>query len=483
VAGVEFKQEARSGRLLSAWIITCGALFAMSALLLAFGHYFAWERSLANIPSLWLAGGLVGAGVIYALLVPMITWTLPHVPPSRRTVLTLVVLTGLAMRLLLLASVPALEDDFYRYLWDGAVTANGHNPYAVAPSAARTDAAPLAIRNLAVEGALVLDRINHPNLKTIYPPVAQAAFALSYWIEPWSLRAWRLVCLAGECASLTVLLYLLGITGRSPLWVSLYWLNPLIVKELVNAAHMEAIVLPFVLGAIALAAVRRPVTATACLGLAIGAKLWPVMLVPLVLRPLLGTPWRLLAALMVLAGVAAACIVPPYLGGLGPDSGFVAYAAHWQANGALFQGLHYLTNELFNSAGWPTQLAGLTVRLSCAAIVAFAAGMLARTLPRDSLDLIRRAFIIVLLLFLLSPAQFPWYASWVLIFAPFMPLAGLTALTVMLPLYYVSFFIFSHADYRPWYIWLMWVEWLPIWIIFLLDGRYHWRQPFSADLR
>ncbi|MCP5063626.1 MAG: hypothetical protein GY936_14360 [Ignavibacteriae bacterium] len=36
---------------------------------------------------------------------------------------------GLVARILLVPTVPILEDDFNRYLWDGAVTANGFNPY------------------------------------------------------------------------------------------------------------------------------------------------------------------------------------------------------------------------------------------------------------------------------------------------------------------------------------------------------------------
>jgi alpha-1,6-mannosyltransferase len=486
VADAGFEDEARAHRVLPLWIVLCGALLGMSLLLPLFGDYFAWERSLASIPALWLTGGLIVAGLIYALLVPLIRWTLQSRAPGNRRLLTLVLLTGLAMRLVMIPSMPALESDFYRYLWDGAVTANGHNPYALAPGSARTVAAPAAIRQLAVEGTLVLDRINHPDLKTIYPPVAQAAFALSYWIEPWSMRAWRLVCLAGECASVVLLLVLLGAVGRSPLWVSLYWLNPLVVKELMNAGHMEAVVLPFVLGAITLVAISRPVLASASLGLAIGAKLWPAMLVPLVLRPLLSSPSRLLMALLVLSGMAVAWVVPPYLGGFGADSGFVAYASRWQANGALFQMLKQLESGLFAAAGWtgwPAGSSGLAVRLICATIVAAVALLLARTPARNTFDFIQRAFVVVLLLFLLSPAQFPWYATWVLIFAPFLPLAGLSALTVLLPLYYVSFFLIARPGVEQWYSWLIWVEWLPIWLVLMADGVRAWRRPLVADLR
>ena len=40
-----------------------------------------------------------------------------------------VFILGLLARLVMFASTPALEDDHYRYLWDGGVLANGFNPY------------------------------------------------------------------------------------------------------------------------------------------------------------------------------------------------------------------------------------------------------------------------------------------------------------------------------------------------------------------
>ena len=424
----------------------------------------------------------MGAGAIYVLLVPLIRMTLTSHLAESYGVLIFVVLVGLAMRLMMVPSMPALEDDFYRYLWDGAVTANGANPYAVAPGAALTEAAPPAIRHLAGDGAAVLERVNHPQLKTIYPPVAQAAFALSYAIEPWSLRAWRLVCLLGECISLGLILVLLGMTGRAKLWAALYWLNPLVVKELMNTAHMEAIVLPFVLAAVTLLAGRRPLAASAALGLAIGAKLWPVMLLPIVLRPLLKKPLQLAAALTLLALMLVAWAVPPYLGGLGSDSGFVAYASHWQTNSALFQSLQAAAKAAFGALDWTAAPHSLIVRLSLAATVAAYAIWLARDDTDDALVIVRRAGLLVLALFLLSPAQFPWYASWALAFAPFLPLAGVVGLTVFLPIYYVSFYFYGIAEFGQWYRWLVWIEWLPIWALVIYDAWRHWRYPLDAEL-
>ena len=45
---------------------------------------------------------------------------------------------GLAARAILFASEPVLEDDYQRYLWDGAVTAQGLNPMRSRPRMHRT---------------------------------------------------------------------------------------------------------------------------------------------------------------------------------------------------------------------------------------------------------------------------------------------------------------------------------------------------------
>ena len=267
------------------WLVIAAGLGLLAMLLVLFRDRFGGERELIEYPARGLALGLVLAGLLFLRLIPLIQRDAGLKGRSLRRRLALVVLVGLGLRVLLLWSTPALEDDYYRYLWDGGVTASGHNPYKHAPSDAGEDGvAPDAINALAKAAGVVHSRINHPDLRTIYPPVAEAFFALAYWAEPWSLLAWRLICLGGELATLGLLLALLREVRRSPLWVAVYWWNPVVIKELINSAHMEAILMPFVLAALLLSARRRPLWATAALAMAAGAKLWPVILAPLIHR-------------------------------------------------------------------------------------------------------------------------------------------------------------------------------------------------------
>ena len=173
----------------------------------------------------------------------------------------------------------------------------------------------------------------------MYPPVAQGAFALAYLLKPWSLLAWRSVLLACDLASFVLILLLLRECGRSPLWSALYWWNPVVIKELFNSAHMDAVVLPLVLAALLFAARRRYVSAVTTLGFAAGAKIWPALLLPLVLRPLVLRPKRLVLAVALFGAMIALWATPVLLGRLDEHSGFVAFASSWQTNSAYFPAL------------------------------------------------------------------------------------------------------------------------------------------------
>jgi hypothetical protein len=153
----------------------------------------------------------------------------------------------------------------------------------------------------------VLERINHSDLRTIYPPVAQGVFALAHWIGPWKLTAWRGLILILDMVTIALLLALLRDLGRSPLWAALYWWNPIVLKELFNSAHMDAIIVPLILGALLLAIRKRPLAATACLTLAAGAKIWPLILLPLVWRGLLDKPRKLALAIALTVLACSDC--------------------------------------------------------------------------------------------------------------------------------------------------------------------------------
>ncbi len=384
--------------------------------------------------SFLVVGLMMAGGLAYMTLPTMLV----RVPVDRQAILVML-LVGLALRLVYLASAPVFEDDFYRYLWDGAAVAAGLDPFAVAPADVVAGSAPAEWLALGEASGGVVERVTYPDLRTIYPAVAQAVFLLAHLLEPWSLDALRLVLLTAEAVGLVLLLQLLRETGRSPLWAALYWWNPLIAKELVNSAHMDGILLPLVLGALLLAIRRRPVLASGLLALATAVKLWPVLLLPTLLRPWLGRPRRLFAALALFAAACGLLFLPVLLGALDDGSGFVAYGREWRRNAALFTLVLEGVNGLVDYSTIPRLDAGQLSRLLVAGFVLTFAFALNIQVSRDPIDLARRVLFITAALFLVSPTGYPWYFTWFVPLLAIVPVPGLLALTVMLPLYYLRF--------------------------------------------
>lgn len=469
------------------WGAAAVLLAGLAALFTYHSYRFGYAYQVAGMPALWLTGGLMAAGAAYLLLPRLIRATLLSIGAAKerreRGYLLLLIALGLLLRLILMASEPALEDDYQRYLWDGAVTASGLNPYAVSPEEAmEEDQRASAIAALAKQGEAVLPRVNHPELRTLYPPVAQGLFALAHLLKPWSLTAWRAVCLAFDLATLGLLLLLLRETGLSPLWAALYWLNPLVLKELFNSAHMEAVLPPFILAAVWLALRRRSALAAASLALAAGIKFWPALLLPFILRPLLAAPRQLLLASGVFAGICALWALPMLAAGFGENSGLVHYAQRWKTSSALFPLLEKSAAFLL-----PHGAAGIGAGLAVRALIALALGGLALWLNRKPFrnagDLLRRCVILTGALVLLSPAQFPWYYLWVMPFLVFWPVPGLMVLTVTLPLFYTSHYLIAwgHPDLFPSCI--VWLIWLPAWGLLLFNLLKNFLPPRLSKQR
>ncbi|MGF1545615.1 MAG: glycosyltransferase 87 family protein [Parvularculaceae bacterium] len=399
-----------------------------------------------------------GAGAAYLLFAALT----PRARIGGRTLAAFVAL-GAAARLAFFGSTPIYEDDWYRYLWDGAVVAEGVNPYVVTPAdASLTDAfgAPLPATNdadvqrLRALGASLdhwPERINYPFVSTIYPPLAQAAFAAANLITPFDLDAWRVVLLAADAAGLALLFALLKRVGRRAHWALLYWLNPIVILTTYNAAHMDVLLAPFLLGATLLVLADRPAWAGASLGAAVAVKFWPAMLAPLLFRRWLGRPARLAVAALALA-VATAAFVGPMLASLDFDrSGLVAYANTWRRNAFLFP----LIARLFDGIAADPDLAARCV----AALVplSYIAWATVRR-PRDDASALRRLpeamLVSVLIFYLFSPTGYPWYATWFFLFAPFArpngpATLGAIALAATLPIYYLRFSLerLGQADY------------------------------------
>lgn len=190
---------------------------------------------------------------------------------------------SVALRLLLLPAMPALSDDVYRFVWDGRLLAQGISPFAHPPHWYLAPG-----REVAGLTADLYAHLNSPNYFTIYPPVAQAVFAVSVWLSPnelWGsavvMRAFLIAC---ELGTLWLLVQLCGRFKLPPQRVLWYGLNPLVIVEITGNLHFEGAMIFFALWALWLAWRRRPWASAVAMSLSVASKLLPLMWWPFFLR-------------------------------------------------------------------------------------------------------------------------------------------------------------------------------------------------------
>lgn len=375
---------------------------------------------------------------------------------------------GLAMRLLLVPAEPIREDDHYRYMLDGAALLRGLSPYALSPSQVAADPA-LHAQLTGPHGAAAFARINHPELKTIYPPVAQGVFGLAHLIAPWRAEGLRLVYLVLDAAGFFLLLRLLRMQGGSVAFTALYWWNPLVLAQIYGHVHFEVILFAPLLLILLAAAQGRSWLAGLAVGLAAAAKVWPALLLAPLLAFFRRAPQAALQAAAIFACVAALGLWPLIAAAIEPQSGVAAYASRWLFNNPPGTMLHGTVMGSGIALGLSPDSAQALVRLVFAGASGLAALLIAFQVLLGRLSLPGALLGLSLAAFLIAPAQFPWYALW---FAPFLalvPSLAVASFVATVPLYSLLP-LFEAAGTEHFYHWG--VAWVPL---LVFTGFWAWR--------
>jgi len=385
-----------------------------------------------------------------------------HVP------LMLALGVGLAMRLVYFASDPIREIDFLRYLWDAGAVQAGLNPFSVGPAEAIAGQAGADWSALVDRSGGVAQGISYGVLATIYPPVAQAAFWIAHQLDPWGLAGLRVVFLAAELGGLWLLVLLLKELGRSAGWIAIYWWNPLVAKEIINSIHMDALLLPALVGALLLAVRARPVVAALALAVAAGVKVWPLVLAPVLLWQGRRRTWMTAGIVLVIATLLIA--MPMILGRLDSQSGLVAYAGGWERNHALFgalrTGFEWL---LLDEEAWVYRANPDSVTRIAVMLVLGVTAIVLGWRIRDRADIPAAALAVSAMLLLLSPTAYPWYYVWILPMLCIVPVRGLLLLGVLLPLYYLRFDMVDRGNAHLFDRYIVWLEFGPVLALLAYD--------------
>ncbi len=412
---------------------------------------------------------------------------------------------GLVARALLLPSNLIQETDCYRYVLDGESVVHGVNPYARAPEDVVADSPRRFQASLEREDAQeILDRVSYKEIPTIYPPLAQGAFALGVSIAPWNWMGQRLVFLGLDVATLFILLGLLGRTGKPLVWIVLYAWNPLVLKEVANAAHLDSLAgCCLVLLAVCVVrwADRDQLVWVALAGLALAAavltKLYPLILLPACLG-LIGwrgrRPWLAMAVFCAVFTVVIVLAYQPFLGiGVGRvTEGLRTYAVRWQRNDGAFRLLTYLLTQARAAVGGyrfsslvqflldPRKVsAGIVL-----AFVAFSLWGLRKSPNTDQWVATIQGILLCWLLFL--PAAYPWYAIGLLAISTLRPRVWVVALSGAFGLYYLIF-LYDYRDFpSEWKVATQGVEhgivWLAVLVTIVVDRMARRRRSTACEV-
>lgn len=302
---------------------------------------------------------------------------------------------------------PFYEDDFYRYLWDGYRFWETGTPYGMAPEAFFLD------HDIPVTMQETLHQINNPDLPTIYGPTVQLLFLLGFILKAGSVGILQSLLIVVDLAVVYLLTRLTTIRN-----VMLYAWCPLVVKEIAFTAHPDALGVCLVLAAIVMSMKERNTLAAVCLGFAVGAKVFALVLVPFVLYRARPRHWLCLVATLALL------YTPFVLTGATDLEALIVFAREWEFNSSL----HALVSLLI-----PSTSSKLLLGVLFGVFVIYCLRN-----HRSDPAVIPRGDWIFGALFVVSPVFNAWYMLWVLPFAAIYPSRWAWTASIALLLSYIT---------------------------------------------
>lgn len=454
-----------------------------------------------------------------------------------RNSLPLIIGAAVLFRIVMLFSLPIQEVDLYRYLWDGEVSSQGISPFAYTPlqvqqadaGAPSNESVQRLVSMLDREPAMAeaLERVHFPELPTIYPATSQFVFAIASSTMPsqtsllsrvFLIKAWLITF---DIATIFVVIGLLRLCGRPPVLCIIYAWCPLLMKEVANSGHLDAIAVflttlsVYLLLRLYVGQSTRTLTTRSVnrqllfislvLALAVGAKLYPIVLAPLFVFTVASTfGWRYLLLPGTTFSIVLCMLLWPMIPSnksdpsvttvtnqsssqetdlrapdeytdpqpreTDPSLGVKTFLKHWEMNDFIFmilienmkpqaqfapdrtawfsvlpESVRQATVDFVTSRFMvePSQVPFVTARAITGVLFLIVAMILSwRTIGiRDGRLLCETGFLTLAWFWLLCPTQNPWYWTWALPLLPFATGRAWIAVSGLVLVYYVRFWL------------------------------------------
>jgi hypothetical protein len=207
----------------------CFLSFLSAALLITGSYLFTRTSDIGYGLPLFYTGFVIASAGFVGLLV----WGLPL---KRRGWFICFCVLALLPRILALNLLPS--DDLARYIWEGRILLEGHNPYSITPEDPRL----IQYRDD------VYQMVNHKDMPAIYPPLTLYIFAALTKVTR-SMEGFRVFMLLIELASIVLMFRWLKTLKFQRERVIIYALNPLVIISIGGHGHLDPIqILLLILG-------------------------------------------------------------------------------------------------------------------------------------------------------------------------------------------------------------------------------------------
>jgi hypothetical protein len=356
---------------------------------------------------------------------------------------------AIILRLVLLFASPELSNDFYRFIWDGELIADGYNPFQFRPveifyehfthDGVRQTYYEDAYRRVLYVGMEKLSQEHY----TCYPVLNQLLFFIPAALSD---------TIAGNVIGLKIIVILADVgaiifakkiaehlkIAVHNIW--LYALNPFIILEFSGNLHFEGVMIFFLLGAIYFVLKNNWLWGGVLLGLAVQIKLIPLLLIPFFYKKL---RWQ-----NAIGFTALTAFVVLALGGLMLNEGYFAnmmesvneYFIRFQFNGSI----SYVISAIgVKVVGWELLMhfGPILSMISTCSILLLAL----LKAHRKDLDMITGMLFAFMIYYSLTATVHPWYISLILVLSIFTRYKfGLVwSIVIML-----SYFAYSHPDFK-----------------------------------
>lgn len=383
-----------------------------------------------------------------------------------------IILLAVVIRIPFLFFSPNLSDDYYRFIWDGHLTAHLQNPFKNVPS--ETDLSNIPEKQFLKEQVyrnqndkFFKEGIGHysKNNPTVYPLVNQIFFVIAASIGKDNLFLnvfiLKTILFVFDILLIQLLIKILNWLKKPPELVKLYAFNPLVIIELLGNVHFEGATIYFMLLGIWYLH-RNKKIAGFIYALGVGVKLIPLIALPLFFKRI--STRKFILFLSLILGITLLMFLPFANVNLNSTfgDGIRLYFNKFEFNGSIYYLERFIGEKTvgFNAI----QIIGIINSTIIFTLIVLIALFSKKRLLKQIFPYILFALSIF---YLFSSIVHPWYIVYVLIFAL---LSGYYYGIAWSILTFISYYSYQQNDViEP--IWLTTFSYFIVFVIAIFELR------------